>query len=114
MGNRTQSELRIAALSNPLSGRNKRGAFAKFEKIISRHPHIFHFVESSPQEITSGLDQFKRKKIDVILVNGGDGTIQTVLTYLKNDNNSEYKPYLVILPAGTTSMTFGDVGYRGN
>ena len=110
----SRAELKIAALSNPLSGRNKRGAFAKFKKLITKFSGIEHIAVSSPQEITRGLEQFKCANIDIIVVNGGDGTLQTVLTYLKKKENLDYSPELVLLPAGTTSMAYGDVGYRGN
>ncbi len=104
---------KIAALSNPLSGKNKRGAFAKFESAIARYPHIPHVAVTSPAEITAALEKFEQDNITLIVLNGGDGTLQTVLTYLQHIRGEAYQPKIVLLKAGTTSMAFGDVGCKG-
>ena len=104
---------KIAALSNPLSGKNKRGGFEKFESAIARYPHIPHVAVSSPAEILAALEKFERDNVTLIILNGGDGTLQTVLTYLQHIRAEVYQPKLVLLKAGTTSMAFGDVGCEG-
>lgn len=108
-----QAYSKIAALSNPLSGKNKRGAFAKFEKAISRYPNVPHIAVSSPTEIMAAIKQFEQENVELIILNGGDGTLQTVLTYLLHTRAGSYQPKIILLRAGTTSMAFGDVGCRG-
>ena len=105
---------KIAALSNPLSGKNKRGgAFAAFEHTLAQYPQISHIAVSNPADITAALHRFEQDNIGLIIVNGGDGTLQTVLTYLQHVRDEVYKPKLALLKAGTTSMAFGDVGCKG-
>lgn len=108
-----QANCNVAALSNPLSGKNKRGGFAKFETAVEKFPQISHVAVSSPADIMATLEQFERENIQFIVLNGGDGTLQTVLTYLKHIRCDHYQPELVLLQAGTTSMAFGDVGCKG-
>lgn len=108
-----QANCNVAALSNPLSGKNKRGGFARFETAIANFPQIPHVAVSSPADIMVTLEQFERENIRIIVLNGGDGTLQTVLTYLKHIRCDHYQPELVLLRAGTTSMAFGDVGCKG-
>lgn len=105
---------KIAAISNPLSGRNKRGGFTKFVNLIQEYPTITHFVVSKKNEILNVLAVCKQKNIQIIIVNGGDGTLQLILTFLLKDEQQDYSPKIVLLRAGTTSMNYGDVGCRGS
>ena len=103
----------VAVLSNPFSGRNKRGAFASFDKRLKKYPQITHEIASDPKSTFDALDQFQQDNVKLIVVNGGDGTLQAVLTYLHVLKAGSYNPFLLLLKAGTTSMSFGDVGCRG-
>ena len=105
---------KIAALSNPYSGRNKRGGLVKFEHVISKYPAIKHLIVSQPNEIAASLKEFAQQKVEIIILNCGDGTLQAVLTYLKHLQKDKFSPQLLLLRAGTTSMAFGDVGCKGD
>lgn len=113
MNSRNIEEKYIVAISNPRSGRNKRGGFDKFTKAIVKFPAIEHIVTDSENGLIAALDTCKYKQCRVLVVNGGDGTLLHILTYLKQQSNSNFNPYLVLLRAGTTSMAYGDVGCRG-
>lgn len=105
---------KIAAVSNPLSGKNKRGGFDKFAHLIQKYPAITHFVVSQANEILDALAVCKQQQVQIIIVNGGDGTLQLLLTFLRNDEQQYYNPKILLLRAGTTSMNYGDVGCRGS
>lgn len=100
------------ALSNPNSGKNKKDGLEKFVQAVNNHSSIRHVISSSEGEMKSALNSAKQSNIAIIIVNGGDGTLQSVLTYLKLKENLAYQPELVLLKAGTTSMGFGDVGFK--
>ena len=104
----------IVAISNPRSGKNKRGGFEVFEKTLQNYPAIKHVVTNHENNLLDALDVCKRQHTKILIVNGGDGTLLQVLTYLKKQSNQMYTPSLVLLRAGTTSMAFGDVGCKGN
>jgi len=103
----------IVAISNPRSGRNKRGGFEKFKKILADFPSIDHIVTNDETNLISALDKCKQNACDILIVNGGDGTLLHILTYLKRVENLAFNPRLVLLQAGTTSMAYGDVGCKG-
>jgi diacylglycerol kinase (ATP) len=104
----------IVAISNPRSGRNKRGGFEVFEKTVKNYPVIKHVVTKHEGDLLAALESCRQQQTKIIIVNGGDGTLLQVLTYLKKKPNQAYTPSLVLLQAGTTSMAFGDVGCKGH
>jgi diacylglycerol kinase family enzyme len=103
----------IVAISNPRSGKNKRGGFKVFEKTLQAYPMIKHIVTNYENNLLDALEACKQQHTKILIVNGGDGTLLQVLTYLKKQSNQTYQPGLVLLHAGTTSMAFGDVGCQG-
>ena len=103
---------RIVAISNPRSGRNKRGKFEKFSKILKSYSSIQHIVTTYEEDLIEALETCKQNTCEVLIVNGGDGTLLHILTYLKLPENQSFKPRLVLLKAGTTSMAYGDVGCK--
>lgn len=108
LGGRT---LRVGVLNNPLSGGNRKGLGAVI-KIQAEQPGVFHHEVQTPAEVTAALADLARKEVDVIAINGGDGTVQAVLTGLFQAQPFATPPLLAILSAGTTSMIAGDVGLR--
>jgi hypothetical protein len=49
-----------------------------------------------------------------LAINGGDGTVQAVLTNLFHHQPFSILPMLAVLQSGTTSMTARDVGFSGS
>src|SRR5262249_44437704 len=47
---------------------------------------------------------------ELLIGNGGDGTVQAVLTELFGGPSREYFPLLAVLPGGTTNMVAADIG----
>ncbi len=102
----------IGVLSNPLSGGNKHG-LSSIKKLLADRPEILHYEARDPAEVDNVLVAFGKAGIKLLVVNGGDGTIQAVLTSLFNRKPFDNIPPLAILKAGTTSMTAGDIGLPG-
>lgn len=103
--------LRVGVLNNPFSGGNRKGlsALIKFQTA----QQALHSEVQTPTEIAAALADFARREVDVVVINGGDGTVQAVLTSLFYRKPFARLPLLAILSAGTTSMIAGDVGLRG-
>lgn len=103
----------IGLVSNPRSGGNRKGIGA-VRRFISQTPSIHHAEAVTPPEVRSVLVEFAARGVNLIVVNGGDGTVQSVLTTLYGGYTPfSAPPLLVLLEAGTTSMLAGDVGLRG-
>ncbi len=104
---------RMGVLSNPLSGGNKKGLGPVYEALTDQ-PHTHHFEVRNLSDAASALAELAQRDVDVVAVNGGDGTIQAVLTALFHLKPFAQLPLLAILRAGTDSAIARDVGIRGS
>jgi diacylglycerol kinase family enzyme len=96
-------------VSNPFSGGNKKGMGA-IRAFLARNPTIHHMEAVTPTEVGAALAEFYRRNVDLLVVNGGDGTVQAVLTTLFARPGAPPPPLLALLRAGTASMLARDVG----
>lgn len=104
--------LRTGLLNNPLSGRNRRGLNA-VHRLLAEHPWVRHYPVRNPAEVAAALEELAPQEPEVLVINGGDGTVQAVLTALLQRRPFARLPLLAIVAGGTTNMTAGDVGLRG-
>jgi diacylglycerol kinase (ATP) len=105
--------LRIGMISNPLSGGNRKG-LQPVEKILAGHSSTLHRQVIQPRDVQTAICDFSRQGVNLMVVNGGDGTIHAVLTALFTTDWSDRLPVLAVLRAGTTSMIARDVGISGS
>lgn len=103
---------KIGLISNSQSQRNRRGLH-EIQQILGGTPDVVHIAVDARQELDEVLAEFARREVGLVLINGGDGTVQTVLTRLLEDPRFEIMPYLAILPRGMANTTAADVGLRG-
>jgi len=103
---------KIGVLINPLSGGNLNG-LGPIRSLIDDFPLAIHHDVQTPRDVLAALTDFARRDVDLLAVNGGDGTVQAVLTNLFHHRPFAALPMLAILQSGTTSMTARDVGFTG-
>lgn len=102
--------IRVGVINNPLSWRNShKNTLQSVISILSGHGHVPHHEADRPEDIQEATRALLEVESELIIVNGGDGTVQAVLTGLFT-NPTEKMPLLAILPGGTTNMIAGDVG----
>ncbi len=106
--------LRVGILTNPTSGKNRRGHYAKTRKLLMAYPQVLNRDVQTPRQIDTALQDFADKSVDLVVISGGDGTVQATLTSLLRQRPFESLPLLAILAAGTTNMNAGDVGITGS
>ena len=99
----------IGVLHNPLSGRNKRQPLL-FQAVYARHPEVQLAEVTTPADIMKAMEKFFHNQVNLVVVNGGDGTIQATIDALFNFRHFSEMPLLAIIPAGTANMIAGDVG----
>ncbi|MGD9300616.1 MAG: acylglycerol kinase family protein [Desulfobacterales bacterium] len=107
------SKPRIGVLINPYSGGNKNGLSA-IRQTIARNRRASQCDVRKPPDVLAALTGFARQGVDLVVVNGGDGTVQAALTALFHSRPFENIPLLAVLQSGTTSMTARDVGFSGS
>ncbi len=108
----TGQPLRVALLTNPGSGRNREGG-GRIEDILARHPEIIRETARNPAEVAAALQRLGRQEPEVLVINGGDGTVAAAFTALFNEQPFRRVPLLALLAGGTTNMTAADAGMKG-
>jgi len=105
--------MRVGVISNPRSRQNLRG-MAAIRELLARHPGISHRDVASRAENAAALGDLAAAGVDLVVINGGDGTVQGVLTEIINGGRFPTLPKLAVLPTGMTNLVALDVGLQGN
>jgi len=103
--------IRTGVINNPLSFRNKRRrVLPAILNVLRAHPWVMHHEVTRPEDIGAATHSLLDGGCELIVVNGGDGTMQAVLSRLFGSGPLDTLPLLAVLPAGTTNMVAADVG----
>lgn len=106
--------IRVALLSNPRSTGNGKG-LPRIRSFCANHPEIFHYEVERIEQIEGALKTMARVKPAVLVINGGDGTVQTTLTELYHGGHFDgAPPPVAVLPNGKTNLIALDLGAKGD
>lgn len=104
----------VALLSNPRSTGN-RSMLPRVREFVAAHPNIFHFEVQDVAEVPEALETIARVKPAVLVINGGDGTVQAALTELYHGGHfAGSPPPVAVLPNGKTNLIALDLGAQGD
>jgi Diacylglycerol kinase catalytic domain len=104
--------LKIGLISNPTSQLN-RGGLDEVRAASVGIRDLVHVVTDGAQSLGEILVELARQEVGLLVVAGGDGTVQRVLTELLEIRPFEPVPPVAILARGMANMTAADVGLRG-
>jgi hypothetical protein len=105
---------RIALLSNPKSTGNI-AQLSRIRDYCAEHPDIFHYEVEHADQVGEALKTIARIRPKVLVINGGDGTVQAALTAMHNGRYfGESAPPVAVLPGGKTNLIALDLGARGD
>lgn len=104
--------LRIGIISNPRSHRNLRG-LEGIRKLIAGRGDLLHREIDEMAGLPEIIAEFAAAEVGHIVVNGGDGTIQAVMTAALNSDHGTEPPTLAVLPAGRTNLIAHNIGLEG-
>jgi hypothetical protein len=105
---------RIALISNPKSTGNL-AQLPLIRAFCADHPDIFHYEVEAADQIGEAMRTIARIEPAVLAINGGDGTVQAVLTELHNGGHfGSAAPPVAVLPSGKTNLIALDLGAQGN
>jgi hypothetical protein len=105
---------RIALLSNPKSTGNI-AQLPEIREYCDAHPDVFHYEVEQASQIGEAMRIIARIQPKVLVVNGGDGTVQATLTELYNGGHfGDRPPPVAVLPSGKTNLIALDLGARGD
>lgn len=80
--------------------------------ILAALPGAAHVATRGTAEIAPALERMLADGCRLLVLNGGDGTVQKVLTELLARADADRWPTLAILPGGTTNMTARSINGR--
>lgn len=104
----------VALLSNPHSTGN-RALLPRVRDYCARHPDIFHYEVEEIGQIPDAMRTIARVSPKVVVINGGDGSVQAVLTELHCGRYfGENPPPVAVLPNGKTNLIALDLGAEGD
>ena len=95
---------RVGLISNPRSHHNRRTP-----SLWSDHPGVIGRAPSTRAELREVLASFADRGIDLLAIDGGDGTVRDVLTCAGDVWRGAW-PDILLLPAGKTNALAGDIG----
>ena len=105
---------RIALISNPKSTGNL-AQLPRIRAFCADHPDIFHYEVESADQIGEAMQIIARVCPAVLAINGGDGTVQAVLTEIHNGGAfGNQAPPVAVLPSGKTNLIALDLGMEGD
>jgi hypothetical protein len=104
----------IALLSNPHSTGNQ-SLLPEVRAFCERHRDIFHYEVEDIGQIASALKTIARVRPKVLVINGGDGTVQAALTEIYHGGHfGDTPPPVAVLPNGKTNLIAHDLGAVGD
>jgi len=105
---------RIALLSNPRSTGNL-AQLPRIREFCADHPDLFHYEVEHVDQIGQAMRTIAQVRPKVLVINGGDGTVQAALTELHNGGHfGDSTPPVAVLPSGKTNLIAIDLGAKGD
>ncbi len=105
--------MRIGVLNNVRAGRNPRRS-ARVRTFLKSHPEIPHVETEDGEHVGEALALLANKEVDLLAVNGGDGTLQRVLTEILDTGRFAHLPLIAPLRGGRTNVNALDIGSQRN
>ncbi len=104
----------VALLSNPHSTGN-RALLPRVREYCAAHPDIFHYEVEDVDQIGEAIRTMAMVGPRVVVINGGDGTVQAALTELYSGGHfGGSPPPVAVLPNGKTNLIALDLGAEGD
>lgn len=101
--------MRIGVVNNFCAGKNDKQV-NRMLGFLRSHPDVLHIETESAAVMPDALADLARQEVDLLVVNGGDGTLQYILTeMLVSGVFGERVPLVAPLRAGRTNMTAMDL-----
>lgn len=101
--------MRIGLLNNLRAGRNTRKT-ARILSEIEGARDVLHIATPSSEAVPEALAQMARAGVELLVVNGGDGTLERVLTALLAAGRPAWLPAIAPIRGGRTNMMAATLG----
>lgn len=106
--------LRIGVVNNLCAGKNQEQV-SRMLSFLRSHPDVLHVETESAGVMPDALADLARQEVDLLVVNGGDGTLQYILTEMfVSGVFGDRVPLVAPLRAGRTNMSAMDLASHRN
>ena len=105
--------MRIAVLNNLRVGRSN-AEVSRVLSLLRSYPDVLHIETESAHALPEALAEIGRQNVNLLVLNGGDGTLQFTLTEILGGGDFDRVPMIAPLRGGRTNMTALDLGAHGN
>ncbi len=105
--------MRIGLLNNLRAGRSNPEV-RKILHLLRDYPDVAHIETTSVRAVPEALASLARQDVELLVVNGGDGTLQYTLTQMLTTDDFPTIPMVAPLRGGRTNMTAMDLGAHRN
>ena len=102
---------RIGIIVNPRSHAHRNGR-AGLDAVLPRYPDLAYAAPADPAALRDALRRFAARRVELLAVSGGDGTLRDVLSALP-EFYPDALPVLAILAAGNTNIAARALGSVG-
>ena len=101
--------MRLGLLSNCQAGLSRASPTA-LKQTLEDAPEVVQVTTRSSADLPQALAGLARQGVTLLAVDGGDGTLQHVLTEILAGSIFEPLPAIAPLPGGRTNMSAADIG----
>ena len=101
--------MRVGLLNNLRAGRS-HDQVGRVLGLLRRYPDVLHVETDSAKLLPEALAEFTRQEVDLLVLNGGDGTLQYALSELLTNPELASVRMVAPLRGGRTNMTATDLG----
>jgi len=101
--------LKIGVLSNLRAGQRD----SKIESVLGYlkdHPDVFRLETPDDLSVVPALAEMEAAGVEVLVLNGGDGTVQHAMTHLYGEAFSHWQPWIAPIAGGRTNTIAKDFG----
>ncbi len=99
-------------ISNPLSFYNQRRPEPVLRKILKDYPEVHKYPAQNRAEIRAAVAALRAIDARLVIANGGDGTVQGVITEVWRQWPENKLPLLAVMPGGRTNVISQDLNSK--
>lgn len=103
--------MRIGVLSNLRAGRVTARA-ERLRAVLARHRDVLHLETRASDKVENALGVFEQEGVELLVLNGGDGTLQRALTRIVGAKARSWLPLVAPLRGGRTNTSALSMGVQ--
>ncbi len=103
--------MRIGVLSNLRAGRVTAAA-KRVRTILASHRDVLHLETRTSDKVRDALGVFEQEGVELLVLNGGDGTLQRTLTHIAGAKPRTWLPLVAPLRGGRTNTSALSLGVQ--